>query len=68
MIHMIYYNHKERESDEMKQDFIEIGFNKDIIDKMTDEEIEKMCTYKDADDLEKYYQRMQEKYEEGKDD
>lgn len=52
----------------MKQDFIEIGFNKDIIDKMTNEEIEKMCTYKDANDLEKYYQRMQEKYEEEKDD
>lgn len=52
----------------MKQDFIEIGFNKEIIDKMTDEEIEKMCTYKDADDLEKHYQRMQEKYEEEEND
>ena len=53
---------------EEREDFIVIGFDEKIINKMSDEEIEKMCSYKDADDLGSYYLKMEEKYEEEEND
>lgn len=48
----------------MRKDFIEIGFDEKIINAMSDYEIETMCCYKDADDMQNYFEKMQEKYEE----
>ena len=48
---------------EEREYFIELGFDKEVINKMSDDEIEQMCSYKDADDLGSYYLKMEEKYE-----
>lgn len=47
----------------MRSDFIELGFDEKIINQMTDYEIEQMCSYKDCDDMQKYFEKMVEKYE-----
>ena len=53
---------------EEREYFIGLGFDEEVINKMSDYEIEKMCGYKDADDMQKYFERMQEKYEEEEND
>jgi len=52
----------------MREDFIEMGFDEYTINKMTDDEIEQMCSYKDADDMQKYFEKMQDKYMEEEND
>lgn len=49
--------------EEERKEFVELGFDEDIIYQMSDYEIEKMCWYKDADDMEKFYEKMVEKFE-----
>lgn len=52
----------------MKKYFIELGFDEYTINKMTEDEIEKMVSYKDCDDLQKYFEKMQDKYMEEEND
>lgn len=53
---------------EERKYFIELGFNEKTINSMTDYEIEKLSSYKDADEMQRYFERMQDKYEEEKND
>lgn len=53
---------------EERKYFIELGFNKKTINSMTDYEIEKLSSYKDADEMQKYFEKMQDKYEEEEND
>lgn len=53
---------------EEREYFIGLGFDEEVINKMSDYEIEKMCWYKDADDMQKFYEKMLEKFEEERDD
>lgn len=53
---------------EEREYFIELGFDKEVINKMSDDEIEKMCSYKDCDDMQKFYEKMMEKFEEERED
>lgn len=53
---------------EERKYFIELGFNEKTINSMTDYEIEKLSSYKDADEMQKYFEKMQDKYEEEEND